>query len=200
MTMSSTGRDSDSAPVGRVQPVKSGPGASKGTGLATMPPRRTWLWFVLILLVNFLLVRFLMPGAEAPVIVTYTLFRDEVGKANVQAIHSQGDTITGRFKAPVTYPRAGDKGAAPGGEAQRTANERGGSARDVPKAVTTFSTTVPSFVDPGLEAFLIDNGVEISAKPIDEGGSLLTTFLLGFGPALLFIGFYVWMFRRAQQG
>jgi cell division protease FtsH len=109
MTMSSTGRNSDSAPVGRVQPVKSGPGASKGTKLATMPPRRTWLWFVLILLVNFLLVRFLMPGAEAPVIVPYTLFRDEVGKGNVQAIHSQGDTITGRFKAPVTYPPASKK-------------------------------------------------------------------------------------------
>jgi cell division protease FtsH len=28
----------------------------------------------------------------------------------------------------------------------------------------------------------------------------LTTLLFGFGPALLFIGFYVWMFRRAQQG
>jgi cell division protease FtsH len=46
---------------------------------------------------------------------------------------------------------------------------------------------------------LIDNGVEISAKPIDEGGSPLATLLFGFGPALLFIGFYVWMFRRAAQ-
>jgi cell division protease FtsH len=48
---------------------------------------------------------------------------------------------------------------------------------------------------------LIDNGVEISAKPIQEGGSPLSTLLFGFGPALLFIGFYVWMFRRmAKQG
>ena len=71
-----------------------------------MPPRRTWLWFVLVLLANFFLVRLLMPGAEAPVTVPYTLFKEEVGKGNVQAIHSQGDTITGRFKAPVTYPPA----------------------------------------------------------------------------------------------
>ncbi|MGH7391516.1 MAG: ATP-dependent zinc metalloprotease FtsH [Candidatus Rokuibacteriota bacterium] len=164
-----------------------------------MPPRRTWLWFLLVLLVNFLLVRFLMPGAEGPVTVPYTLFKEEVGKRNVQAIHSQGDTITGRFKAPVTYPPASEKSAAPQGGPQ-TPTERGAAPREVPKAVSSFTTTVPSFVDPGLEAFLIDNGVEISAKPIEEGGSPLATLLFGFGPALLFIGFYVWMFRRAQQG
>jgi cell division protease FtsH len=69
-----------------------------------------------------------------------------------------------------------------------------------PKPVSNFSTTLPTFVDPGLEGFLIQHGVEISAKPIDDGGSVLTTLLFGFGPALLFIGFYVWMFRRAAQG
>ena len=46
---------------------------------------------------------------------------------------------------------------------------------------------------------MIDHGVEISAKPIEEGGSPLATLLFGFGPALLLIGFYVWMFRRAAQ-
>jgi cell division protease FtsH len=199
MTMSSTRRKSDSALHGRVQPVKSEPRTSTGTGPATMPPRRTWLWFVLILLANFLLVTFLMPGAEAPVIVPYTLFRDEVGKGNVQAIHSQGDTITGRFKAPVTYPPASEKSAAiPKGE-PRSTSEGGAAPKEAPKAVNSFTTTVPSFVDPGLEAFLIGHGVEISAKPIQEG-SPWSTLLFGFGPALLFIGFYVWMFRRAQQG
>jgi len=190
--MSSTRRNSDSAPAGRVQPAKSGPGASKGTGPAMMPPRRTWVWFVLVLLANFLLVRFLMPGAEAPVTVPYTLFREEVGKRNVQAIHSQGDIITGRFKAPVTYPAVAQG-------TPQAANERGAAPQEAPKAVSSFTTTLPSFVDPGLEAFLIGHGVEISAKPIQEG-SPWATLLFGFGPALLFIAFYVWMFRRAQQG
>jgi cell division protease FtsH len=54
-------------------------------------------------------------------------------------------------------------------------------------------------VGPGLEAFLIDHGVEISAKPIEEGGNPWATLLFSFGPGLLFIGFYVWMFRRAAQ-
>ena len=90
-----------------------------------MPPRKTWLWFVLILLVNFLLVRLLMPGPEAPVIVPYTLFKEEVGKRNVQAIFSRGETITGRFKAQVTYPPAEEKSAATKGEPKP---ERSGAA------------------------------------------------------------------------
>ncbi|HEX2929694.1 MAG TPA: cell division protein FtsH, partial [Candidatus Binatia bacterium] len=48
-----------------------------------IPPGRTWLWFVVALLLNFLLTRFLMPGPEAPVTVPYTVFKQEVGKRNV---------------------------------------------------------------------------------------------------------------------
>jgi cell division protease FtsH len=59
---------------------------------------------------------------------------------------------------------------------------------------------VPAFVDPGLEALLVDNGVEIRAVPIRIGASPLATLLLGFGPALLLIGFYVWIYRRAARG
>jgi cell division protease FtsH len=164
-----------------------------------MPPRRTWLWFMLVLLANYLLVRLLMPSPDAPVTVPYTLFKEEVRKGNVTAIFSRGATIKGLFAAPVTYPPVEAKSATPSGEPP-TANERGAAPRDLPKTASTFTTTLPAFVDPGLEAFLIEHQVEISAKPIQEGGGLLTTLLFGFGPALLFIGFYVWMFRRAQQG
>jgi cell division protease FtsH len=176
-----------------------------------MPPGRTWLWLLGVLLANYLLVRFLLPSPEAPVTVPYTLFKEQVGKGNVQAIYSQGETITGRFLAPVTYPPANEKNAASsdaqtadekspvGSGGSQTANERPLFPRVEPKAVSNFTTTLPSFVDPGLEAFLIENGVEISAKPIQEGGSPLATLLFGFGPALLFIGFYIWMFRRAAQ-
>ena len=214
--MSSTGqqtrRNSDSTPAGRGQPADGRPGAPKGTWQAKMPPGRTWLWFVLIVLANYLLVRLLMPSPEGPVTVPYTLFKQEVSKGNVEAIHSQGYTITGRFKAPVTYPPAGEQGASPQGEPRpsgqqpvapggppRPAGEPGAAQRDQPKAVSTFTTTLPSFVDPGLEAFLIENGVEISAKPIQEGGSPWATLFFAFGPALLLIGLYVWIFRRAAQ-
>jgi cell division protease FtsH len=190
--------NSNSAPAGRAQPADGKPGAAKGTGQAKVPPRRTLLWFVLIFLANYVLVRLLMPGPEGPATVPYTLFKEEVGKGNVAAIYSRGETITGRFRAPVTYPPAGGQSAAPSGEPQTT-GEQGAAPSGQPKIVTTFTTTLPSFVDPGLEAFLIDNRVEISAKPIEEGGIPWTMLLFGFGPALLFIGFYVWLFRRAAQ-
>jgi len=190
--------NSDSTPARRVPPTDSRPGAPKDTWQAKMPPRRTWLWFVLVLLANFVLVRLFMPGPEGPVTVPYTLFKEEVGKGNVEAIFSRGDTITGRFKAPVIYPPAGGQGAAPGGE-PRPAGESSAARRGPSKTVRTFTTTLPSFVDPGLEAFLIDHGVEISAEPIHEGSSPWATLFFAFAPALLFIGFYVWMFRRAAQ-
>ncbi len=193
----------DSTPAGRSQPANDKPGTAKGSVLAKMPPSKTWLWFLGILLANYLLVRLLMPSPEAPVTVPYTLFKEEVGKGNVEAIYSQGESISGRFKTAVTYPPAAEKDTAPSGESksasEKTAPPSGAPRLGPPKTAVNFTTTLPAFVDPGLETFLIDNGVEISAKPIEEGGSPLATLLFGFGPALLFIGFYVWMFRRAAQ-
>ena len=197
-TRQQTRRNNDSAPAGRVQPADDRPGAPKGAWQAKMPPGRTWLWFVLVLLANYLLVRLLMPSPEGPVTVPYTLFKEEVGKGNVEAIYSRGETITGRFTAPVTYPPVSEQRAAPGSEPQ-PAGERGAAPGGLPKTVRTFTTTLPSFVDPGLEAFLIDNQVEISAEPIQEGSSPWATLFFAFAPALLFIGFYVWLFRRAAQ-
>src|SRR5829696_6786525 len=152
---------------------------------STMPPRRSWLWFALILLANFLLVRFLFPSPEAPVEVPYTFFKEEVRAGNVEAIYSQGDTVEGRFEEPLTYPPKGEGGSEPGSEPAHTSE--------------TFTTVLPSFVDPGLEELLIENGVEISAEPIQEDGSWWSTLLFGFGPALLLIGIFIWLYRRAAQ-
>ncbi|TKB66183.1 MAG: ATP-dependent zinc metalloprotease FtsH [Nitrospira sp.] len=178
--------------------LHSGPGAQKNTEQAKVPPGKTWLWFVLILLANFLVSRFLIPSPDAPGTVSYTFFKQEVGKHNVAAIYSQGDTITGRFTAALTYPPVGEKGTASSGEV-KTTDERGAVSGSAPKPISVFTTTLPSFVDPSLEQFLITNGVEISAKPIEEGGNPWATIFFSFGPGLLFIGFYIWLFRRAAQ-
>jgi len=198
-----TGRNPDFARFGRHQPNNTRPGTAKGSALAKMPPSKTWLWFLGILLANYLLMRFLLPSPEAPLTVPYTLFKQEVGKGNVEAIYSQGESITGRFAQPVTYPAPSqeraksqtseDKSAAP-----KAARQSAG-ARAAPRTGTNFTTTLPTFVAPDLEIFLIENGVEISAEPIEEGGGSLMTFFFGFGPALLLILFYVWLFRRAAQ-
>jgi cell division protease FtsH len=165
-------------------PATSKSGAPEGTPQAKMPPFRTWLWFMAILLLNYFLASFLMPVEEPPITIPYTLFKEEVQKSNVNAIFGKGETIKGSFKSPVTYPPAGDKSA---------------SLPKGPKTSSSFTTTLPSFVDPGLESFLIEHGVEISATPIHEERSPLVTLLYSFGPSLLFIGLYIWMFRRASK-
>jgi cell division protease FtsH len=158
-----------------------------------MPPSRTWLWFVLVLLANYVLVRFVAPGPEEPLTVPYTMFREQVGKGNVEAIYSRGDTLDGRFVRAVTYPPPDEK-PAPADGASRAA----GAQRPPSRTASTFTTTIPSFVDPGLEKYLIEHHVEISAEPIGEGDPW-TTLFFSFGPALFFIGFYVWLFRRAAK-
>ena len=189
----------DSASPARVPRADTRPEGAKDGGKGTLPPRRTWVWFVAVVIVNYVLMRLLSPGGEPSVTVPYTLFKDEVGKSNVQAIYSRGDVIKGRFKTPVTYPPATTNTAAPKGESPAK-DERRAPSGPAPKTALAFETTLPTFVGPGFEAFLIDHHVEISAKPIEEESSPWSTLLVGFGPALLIIGFYVWMFRRTQQG
>jgi cell division protease FtsH len=145
-----------------------------------MPPRRTWLFFLFIVLANFLLMRFLFPGPQV-VKIPYTKFKQEAMSGNVQKIYSRGESITGRFRTAVQYA----------GEADTT---RGAP----PRRVTDFSTTLPAFVDPGLETLLIEHGVEISAEPIQQD-NIWISILLSFAPALLIIGLYVWIFRRAAR-
>jgi len=48
-----------------------------------MPPRRAWLTFLLVVLANYALMRFLIPGADEPVKVPYTLFKLQAERRNV---------------------------------------------------------------------------------------------------------------------
>ena len=159
-----------------------------------MPPRRSWLWFAAILLVNYLLMRSLFPNADDPVKVPYTLFKQEVVNRNVASIYSRGESIMGRFTKPVTYPSPSEAAAA-----TTTNSKSPAPPAPQPREVQHFATTLPAFVDPGLERLLIDHGVEISAEPIQQTRGVLGTILYGFGPAILLIAFYVWLYRRAAQ-
>jgi cell division protease FtsH len=152
------------------------------------PPRKAWAIFLLILLVNYAVMRYLFPDADAPATVPYTEFKVQVDKGNVLSIYSQGVSIEGRFANAITWPPVTAEGA----------KRPIGVARAAPRSVDTFKTTLPAFVDPGLETFLIAHKVEISAVPI-QAGSGWGTLLLGFGPAVLIIAFYVWMYRRAAK-
>src|SRR4029453_19360674 len=110
-------RDGSNAPSGEDRPTTNRsdePRREPGAGeRSAMPPGRTWLWFGLILLANFLLFRFLLPGPEAPLEVPYTFFKEKVRAGNVEMIYSEGDTAEGRCEEPVTYPPKGQGGSEP---------------------------------------------------------------------------------------
>src|SRR3546814_8330454 len=56
-----------------------------------------------------------------------------------------------------------------------------------------------SFVDPGLGSELIEREVDIRSTPLQTGNSFLSLLLWSFGPAILIVGLYVWLFRRAAK-
>ncbi len=144
---------------------------------------KTWLAFLAILILNYLLVKFFLPETSPSVNIPYTLFKQEVAKGNVMAIYTKGELISGKFSEEVSYT------APPQDE------EESGKTTQV----SHFKTFVPAFADEGLEALLIQHQVEILADPIVEESSPFWGFLVSFGPALLIIVFYVWLFRRAQS-
>src|SRR5262245_16030305 len=185
------------------------PGEPKAPKQA-MPPRRIWVAFLAALAANFLVMRLFFPSADS-ITVPYTAFKEQVAQRNVESIYSQGESSEGRFKTPVTWPpeKKGDEktGVEKKGDA-KTGDEKkeppaeperfGFPVQLTPRTASNFTTTLPAFVDPGLEDFLIEHGVEISAVPIQSGRGW-STLIYGFGPAILLIAFYVWMFRR-QSG
>ncbi len=176
-------------PAPGTRPPLSKNGASGPGGQGNLPPRRAWLIFLAVLFANYFVMRLFFPDGDAAVTVPYTVFKEEAAKGNVKSIYSQGASIEGRFASPVTWPPEG------AGEIEKRPGALSGPQS---RTASTFNTTLPAFVDPRLEQFLIDNKVEISAVPI-QTGSVLGTLLFGFGPALLLIGFYVWLYRRASQ-
>lgn len=139
--------------------------------------------FFTSLLLNYLIVFLFFPDASRPVEVPYNAFREQVAADNVVAIATRGDLIQGEFRNAVELPLTGRDGE-PAGEA----------------TVERFTTTLPSFLEPGLEALLLDRGVTINAETLQERRSPFLNFLYSFGPALLMIGLFFWMSRRLAAG
>jgi cell division protease FtsH len=100
-------------------------------------------------------------------------FLTQLRDGNVKEISSTGETIKGEFKKDVTYE--GDK-------------------------ATNFETQVPTFANERqLSELLEDQDVVVSAKPPGER-SLLETLLFSFGPTILLVALFIWIFRRAAAG
>src|SRR6185503_6566130 len=96
-------------------------------------PRYIWWWFVVALVVNFVATRYMVPAADEPLLVPYTVFKAQVAAGNVAEIYARGADVEGRFVAPVTYPS--------GHTAPRPGADRAPPV--APHTSTSFTTTVP---------------------------------------------------------
>ncbi len=164
---------------------REGPASGDNEQNRKSPQYKMWIWFLGLFILNYFIGKYFADGLSGLEKIPYTVFKEEVLKQNVKEIYSKGSTLSGNFNNKVTVPIV----------------EVHGSKTDTTYVkVTRFTTELPSFIDPGLEALLIENGVTIRAEPIKEEQNPFLSFLMMFGPALIIIAFYFSMCKKMQQG
>ena len=67
-------------------------------------PRRTWLGFIIVLLVNYLVFRFVFPNQQSAKVPYSVLQRCKRRRGTSRASTVGATASPGRFKAPVRYP------------------------------------------------------------------------------------------------
>ena len=141
------------------------------------PRSRALLAFFAGLFILNLLISFLTGSPpDRPRVPYQPFFLEQVEAGNVAAITSREDSIEGELKKPMRYDPPGD---------------------DKPVDVERFKTQVPAFIDrAGLTTVLTEQKVVINARAPDAGRSFLASLLLGLLPALVLVGFFVWLSRR----
>jgi cell division protease FtsH len=145
------------------------------------PPRKGprvsyWIFpLILALLAINYYVAHQVSGTNNPrVTIAYSpQFKDLVKQEKVKSVTFTGDAIQGDFTGPVTIDG---------------------------KSYKRFSTRVPPAPgDPQLVPDLEAHNVVINAKPADTGPSTLATILINVGPTLLFLAFFIFLFRAAAR-
>jgi len=148
-------------------------GAPKKTPMIPWSPRRFILILVALFIVNWAIVQMVAPPEKRIQIPYNPTFLEQVRKGNVKEISSSGDTVKGEFDESVTYD-----------------DER----------AEKFETEFPTFADDQqLSRLLQEHDVVINAEPPGER-SLWQTILLGFGPTILLVALFIFIFRRMARG
>ena len=158
-------------PGWRVAPAPDGRGGKQERQpMIPWSPRRFIVILIALFVLNWALVQVFAP-AEKEIRVPYTpTFLNQLRDSNVKEISSTGETLQGEFKKDVTYE--GDK-------AKR------------------FETEIPTFADEEQLANLLEErDVVVNAKPPGDR-SLLETILFSFGPTILLVALFIFLFRRA---
>jgi cell division protease FtsH len=148
-------------------------GARKRPPILPWSPRRFLLILALLFVLNWAIVAIFAP-AEPRISIPYNpTFLAQVRDGNVTEISSTGETIKGDFRNEFSFK--GDK-------------------------AKKFETQIPTFANERqLSNLLEDNDVTVNASPPGER-SLLETLLFSFGPTILLVAIFIWLFRRAAAG
>src|SRR5215210_7548091 len=144
--------------------------------LLRTPRVRILLVVTALLAANYIFVALFAPGKVEPVRIPYSpTFLEQIRSGNVDRISTTGATVNGRFKQEFKY-----------GNAEPT---------------NDFATEIPVFANADeLSKLLEDKNVVIAAAPINRSRSFVASLILGFGPVLLLIALFFFIFRRASGG
>ncbi len=137
---------------------------------------RFWIFLAVLLGVNILITNYLFSsGQPQTVTIPYNVFLQQVTAGNVSSITSTGESITGTAKTPI----------------KESAN--GPSSNQ-------FQTQRPAFANDNLEGLLQSQNVTVNAKPVNPPTPLWETLLFSFGPTLLIVLGFLYLFRRGISG
>ncbi len=152
------------------------PRDDKRKPLIRTPRMRILVVVAVLLAANYIFVALFAPGKVEPVRIPYSpTFLDQVRADNVDRVSTRGATVDGRFNKDVKYGDA--------------------------KPTKAFATEIPVFANGDeLSKLLEDHDVVIAATPINRSRGFLASLILGFGPVLLLIALFFFIFRRASGG
>ncbi|MCJ7628706.1 MAG: ATP-dependent zinc metalloprotease FtsH [Longimicrobiales bacterium] len=132
---------------------------------------RTASFWVLLALLSILAMQMFRGQQDAASEFSYSQFKEQLAAGNVDSVVVvQGNRLEGELRSPVIRE---------GGETVK------------------FRTMLPGEIQESLLARMEEQGVIISAEPDRQG---LGTVLISILPWLLFIAFWIWIFRTMQGG
>jgi cell division protease FtsH len=118
---------------------------------------------------------------NGPRAISYTEFDRQVEANNVSEVFARGLSIQGELRAEKPLPD--NKGK----------TEEGSSYK-------RFATERPTFAKDDLMLRLAKNNANVRATALTSERGLLWNLLFSFGPIVLLVMFYRWMFKRQQAG
>ncbi len=147
---------------------------------------------VIILLIaafNYLYMTMAPQKKETSTAISYSRFKAELEKGNLDEITIQGTSITGKFKKPIAVAQKGQK--TPQGQ-------KATQGKEAPEEhFGQFETTLPPFHDSNLMNQLETKGVTVNVKP-KEQPSVWSTALIYLLPWVLIIGVW-WFIMRGMR-